>query len=89
MVAERSVRKAVSEIFSPPKVSAQAQLVGLRPGFAIDLEAKREDGEHWGLSKDSQIEDLFTRLDNEKPTLLGSFRRFTAMWTVFTTSELG
>ena len=38
------VQKTVSEIFSPPRVSAQAQLVGLHPGFAIDLETKREDG---------------------------------------------
>ena len=53
------------EIFSPPRVSAQAQLVGLRPGFAIDLETKREDGDHWDLSKDSHIEDLFTLLDKE------------------------
>ena len=66
-----NVQKTVSEIFSPPRVSAQAQLVGLRPGFAIDLETKREDGDHWDLSKDSHIEDLFTLLDKEKPKLLG------------------
>ena len=65
------MQKTVSEIFSPPRVSAQAQLVGLRPGFAIDLETKREDGDHWDLSKDSHIEDLFTLLDKEKPKLLG------------------
>ena len=66
-----TVQKTVSEILSPPRVSAQAQLVGLRPGFAIDLETKREDGEHWDLSKHSHVEDLFTLLDKEKPTLLG------------------
>ena len=32
---------------------------------------QREDGDHWDLSKDSHIEDLFTLLDKEKPKLLG------------------
>ena len=64
-----NVQKTVSEVFSPPIVSAQAQLVGLRPGFAIDLETKREDGSHWDMSKDSHIEDLFSLLEKEQPNL--------------------
>ena len=66
-----TIKNTVSEIFSPPRVSAQAQLVGLRPGFAVDLETKREDGEHWDLSKDFHIEDLFKLMDKEKPKYLG------------------
>ena len=66
-----NVQKTVSEIFSPPRVSAQAQLVGLRPGFAIDLETKREDGSHWDLNKDSHTADLFSLPEKEKPKLLG------------------
>ena len=42
------IKNTVSEIFSPPRVAAQAQLVGMRPGFSIDLETRREsDGEFW------------------------------------------
>ena len=50
------VRRA--EIFSPPRVAAQAQLVGMRPGFSIDLKTGRSDGGHWDLSKDSHVKDL-------------------------------
>ncbi|CAL1139547.1 unnamed protein product, partial [Cladocopium goreaui] len=61
----------VAEIFSPPRVAAQAQVVGLAPGFSIDLETKRGDGTHWDLSKDEHIRDLFQLLDYEKPEFLG------------------
>ena len=35
----------------------------------FDLETKREDGSHWGLSKDSHIEDLFSLLRKRNPSL--------------------
>ena len=41
----------VAEIFSPPRVAAKAQLVGLAPGFSIDLETQRGDRKHWILAK--------------------------------------
>ena len=46
-------------------------MVGLAPGFSIDLETKRGDGTHWDLSKDEHIRDLFQLLDYEKPEFLG------------------
>ena len=69
----RRARKegVISEIFSPPRVAAQAQLVGMRPGFSVDLEKKRADGEHWDLSKDQHVEDLMNLIDTEKPEFLG------------------
>ena len=69
----RDARKqgTISEIFSPPRVAAQAQLVGMRPGFSVDLETQSADGQHWDLCKDSHVEDLFKLLEEEKPTFLG------------------
>ena len=69
----RKARKegVISEIFSPPRVAAQAQLVGMRPGFSVDLETKRADGEYWDLSKDRHVEDLMNLIDTEKPEFLG------------------
>ena len=61
----------VAEIFSPPRVAAQAQVVGLHPGFSIDLATKRPDGTSWDLSKDSHIADLMQMLDDERPAFLG------------------
>ena len=57
----RKARKegVISEIFSPPRVAAQAQLVGMRPGFSVDL------------SKDRHVEDLMNLIDTEKPEFLG------------------
>ena len=52
----------VAEIFSPPRVAAQAQVVGLAPGFSIDLETKRGDGTHWDLSKDNTFVICFNCL---------------------------
>ena len=66
-----TVHGVVSEIFSPPRVAAQAQLAGLRPGFSIDLETRKPNGEYWDLSKDDHVEELFDLLEREKPELLG------------------
>ena len=43
----------------------------MRPGFSVDLETQRADGQHWDLCKDSHVEDLLKLLEEEKPTFLG------------------
>jgi len=65
----------VAEIFSPPRVAAKAQLVGLAPGFSIDLETQRGDRKHWDFSKDSHINDLMQLIDYEKPEFTGGSPR--------------
>ena len=41
----------MSEVYSPPRFSAEAQRFGLKPGFSIDLETQKANGEPWDLSK--------------------------------------
>ena len=48
----RAVRAVVSEIDSPPRVSAVAKLCpsyGIPPGFVFDLTTNDSDGRHWGF----------------------------------------
>ena len=71
LLKEVAKRGKVAEIFSPPRVAAQAQVVGLHPGFSVDLATQRPDGKHWDLSKDSHVKDLMEIVDFEKPAFLG------------------
>ena len=46
----RAVRAVVSEIYSPPRVSAVAKLCSsyrMLPGFFLDLTTSDSDGRHW------------------------------------------
>lgn len=71
LLREVVARGKVAEIFSPPRVAAQAQVVGLAPGFSIDLSTQRGDGLHWDLSKDSRVQDLMQLIEHEQPEFLG------------------
>ena len=63
-------RGDISEIFSPPRLAAQAQVVGLRGGFSIDLGTRKRDGTEWDLGNDLDIERVKTMQDDEDPYLL-------------------
>ena len=71
VLRDACAKGTISEIFSPPRVAAQAQVAGVRPGFSIDLETQRPDGQFWDLRKASHVHDLFVLLDEEKPKFLG------------------
>ena len=43
VLRDARAKGTISEIFSPPRVAAQAHVVGMRPGFSIDLETQRPD----------------------------------------------
>ena len=49
-------RGDVAEVFSPPRIASQAQSVGLRPGFSIDLGTRKPNGERWDLTLDEDIQ---------------------------------
>ena len=40
----------ITEIFSPPRFTKRANSFGLKPGYAIDLETSRGNGERWDLT---------------------------------------
>ena len=55
----RAMRAIVSEIYSPPRVSAVAKLCpsfGILPGFALDLTTHDGDGRHWDFNEDDMRE---------------------------------
>jgi hypothetical protein len=55
---------AVSELYSPPRVTAKARSLGLRPGLAIDLDTG------WDLSILEQQREAERRIEDEDPELL-------------------
>ena len=61
----------VSEIYSPPRVTATAAAMGLRPGFALDLTVVDEDdGTPWDFSKPEKRQKATKMLDASKPFML-------------------
>ena len=63
----------VAEIYSPERFTSRANKFGLRPGFAVDLEVQKDNGEYWDLSKESDQRELNRLLDRHQPEcLIGS-----------------
>ena len=73
-IARAGVGADVADMFPPPRLTAVAPRLGLRPGFAVDLsEAKqhgRYRGEHWDLNQERDVEELSWLLARERPKLL-------------------
>ena len=59
----------VAEIYSVPRVAAQAMTVGMRPGFSIDLGTLKSDGTSWNSEDDNDFR-LLRLWREEKPFLL-------------------
>ena len=51
----------VSEVYSPPRITAMAEKVGLDPGWALDLTVADEDGLAWDFSIQAKT---FMRITN-------------------------
>ena len=67
------MRAVVSEIYSPPRVTAAAaRLAGLRidPGAALDLTTVDENGVPWDFSKEERQNKAMKLLKEEEPTLV-------------------
>ena len=60
----------IAEIFSPPRFTKRANSFGLKPGYAIDLETCRGNGERWDLTNKTHQKDLEAILNDEDPYLL-------------------
>ena len=61
---------SVSEVYSVPRVAAQAMTVGMRPGFSIDIGTLKPDGTPWNLEDDRDFKYLRMWREEEKPFLL-------------------
>ena len=70
---QKSLQAVVSEIYSPPRVTAAAaRLTGLRidPGAALDLTTVDEFGRPWDFSKDEMQQKAMKKFKEEQPTLI-------------------
>ena len=64
----------VAEVFSPPRFVARAGILGLSPGFSVDLSTKKpilgKENEYWDLNRAEDREDLNYLIEKEQPFLL-------------------
>ena len=66
-----SRNNAVSEIYSPPRVSALARRMGLRKGFALDLTVvDPDDGRPWDFAIPAERDKALQMVKEERPVLL-------------------
>ena len=69
----KAIRAIVSEIYSPPRVSAVAKMFpsyGILPGFALDLTTHDHDGRHWDFDEDEMQRRAWEKIEKEQPLLL-------------------
>ena len=58
---------SVAEVYSVPRVAAQAMTIGMRPGFSIDIGTLKPDGTPWNLEDDLDYRLLRMWRLEEKP----------------------
>ena len=69
----RGIKAAVSEIYSPPRVTAATQLLPelkIIPGFALDLTTADTDGLLWDFGSKVMRDRAMKKLKEERPLLL-------------------
>ena len=70
---KRAIKHVVSEIYSPPRVTAATKLLPelrLIPGFALDLTTVNDKGEPWNFDLKVMRDEALRRVREEKPLLL-------------------
>ena len=72
---ERSaaMKRIVSEIYSPPRVTAAAKLLPslkIIPGFALDITTVDEEGRPWDFSKLEMRQAASAKVEAEQPMVL-------------------
>ena len=66
-------RAHVAEVYNPERFTSRANQFGLSPGFAIDMELQKPNGEYWDLSKKADEQEMNRLLDRHEPAcLIGS-----------------
>ena len=70
---KKALKAIVSEIYSPPRVTAAAKLLPelkLMPGFALDLTTADTDGALWDFDSKVMRERAMKKVKEERPMLL-------------------
>ena len=65
-----TVRKHVSEVWSPPRVTALASEYVLSPDMAYDIETKDDLGNPWDFDKPEQRNKCINEILTQKPAFL-------------------
>ena len=60
----------MSEVYSPPRVTAMAEKMGLDPGWALDLTVTDEDGLAWDFSTQAKRAKALKKVRDDKPLML-------------------
>ena len=66
----RAIRAAISEIYSPPCVSAVAKMCpsfGILPGFALDATTNDTDGRHWDFDEEEMRDRAWAKVTRSSP----------------------
>ena len=85
------MKAVVSEIYSPPRVTACIRLLPelrLIPGFALDLTTADSDGKLWDFDSKEMRERAMRRVKEERPLLLVGSPMCTAFSTWQRTNSL-
>ena len=65
------LKSHVSEVYSPPRVTALAHKVGLSAGWALDLtQVDPDDGKPWDFNSAEKRQKVIDRVKSEQPFLL-------------------
>ena len=68
--ASQSIKKHIAEAYSPPRVCAKAEEMGLKAGVSMDLTTTDEDGKPWDFSSPEMRNKSKMKVDEEKPEML-------------------
>ena len=60
----------IAELFSPPRITEYAADYGLEPGFAIDLETWRRNGEPWDLTQPHAVKEMWALVKEQEALLV-------------------
>ena len=61
---------STTEVYSPKRVTATGELMGLTPGRALDLTETNSDGEPWEFNVESKRQKAMEMVQSKKALLL-------------------
>ena len=69
-LADELAEASVGEVYSPPRVTARAELLGIKGNFAMDRQTKDEKGESWDFDVMAMRDKAEAVLRQKKQKLL-------------------
>ena len=60
----------VMEVYSPQRFTALSSRYRLKPGYTIDLNEQKPNGEYWNLNKEEDVKEAHEIVERDEPVLL-------------------